>query len=76
MVAKTTNRWMNEPSTRGVSGATRKTLENEHDNTFFVLELFVDDHAEKVEGLKEQFANDNQIQCVGNLPSAAKLLEE
>jgi DNA-binding NarL/FixJ family response regulator len=38
--------------------------------------LCVDDHAVLVEGLKAQFAIDNQIQCVGYLPSAAKLLDE
>lgn len=38
--------------------------------------LCVDDHAVLVEGLKAQFAIDGQIECVGYLPSAAKLLEE
>ena len=76
MVAKTTNSWMNEPSTRSASGATRKTLENEQANTIVVRALCVDDHAVLVEGLKAQFAIDNEIQCVGYLPSAEKLLDE
>jgi DNA-binding NarL/FixJ family response regulator len=38
--------------------------------------LCVDDHAILVEGLKAQFAIDNRIQCIGYLPSAAKLIDE
>jgi DNA-binding NarL/FixJ family response regulator len=38
--------------------------------------MCVDDHAILVEGLKAQFAIDNQVQCVGYLPSAANLLDE
>ncbi len=38
--------------------------------------LCVDDHAVLVEGLKAQFALDNRVTCVGQLPDASRLLEE
>src|SRR4051812_25591237 len=38
--------------------------------------LCVDDHALLVEGLKAQFAIDHEIECIGYLENAARLLDE
>jgi DNA-binding NarL/FixJ family response regulator len=55
--------------------ARRKTANAAPISDAGVRVLCVDDHAVLVEGLKAQFAIDNEVQCVGYLPSAANLLE-
>ncbi len=59
-----------------VTAARRKPAGPTATSTVRVRALCVDDHALLVEGLKAQFAIDNEVQCVGYLPSAANLLEE
>jgi len=65
-----------EESSSAVAGARRKAVSLASTSTMSVRVLCVDDHAILVEGLKAQFAIDNRIQCIGYLPSAAKLIDE
>jgi two-component system invasion response regulator UvrY len=58
------------------ASARRKTASGPATPAAAVRVLCVDDHAVLVEGLKAQFAIDNQVQCVGYLPTAANLVEE
>jgi DNA-binding NarL/FixJ family response regulator len=56
--------------------ARRKPAGTNAASAISVRVLCVDDHAVLVEGLKAQFAIDDEIKCVGYLPSAANLLDE
>jgi DNA-binding NarL/FixJ family response regulator len=69
-------RHMPDDSPPPIGSAHRKTAAAAQPRAAAVRVLCVDDHAVLVEGLKAQFGIDNQIQCVGYLPTAANLLDE
>src|SRR5438045_922846 len=57
----------------GAAGRAKNASSNDRPHTRV---LCVDDHALLVEGLKAQFAIDREIECIGSLENAARLLDE
>src|SRR4030095_9468932 len=64
------------PSANAAAKARPKAVDATSGRAGSVRVLCVYAHRVLVECLKAQFSSDNQIQCVGYLPSAANLLDE